>query len=88
MLDVAHLKVSANSLNINYSEELDYLFDKSDYIHYSENNGIEDINKGLNYSKDIFEILSKKNLTNKIITLEIYEQINEIKDTYNQFLTL
>ena len=88
LLDVAHLKVSANSLNINYLEEFDYLFDQSDYIHYSENNGIKDINKGLSYSKEIFKILSKKNLTNKIITLEIYDQINEIKDTYNQFLTL
>ena len=88
LLDVAHLRVSSNSLRKDYLEEFDYLFDESDYIHYSENNGTEDINKGLNYSRDNFQILSKKNLTSKVITLEIYEQIDEIKNVYNQFLTL
>ena len=86
LLDVAHLSVTCNSLNLNFKEELDYLYDETDYIHFSENNKYEDLNKGISFSDYIYSHIKFKNNTSKYITLEIYEPFIEIKKNLNYLI--
>jgi len=83
LLDVAHLKVSVNSLGLNFSHELSNLIDCSDYLHLSDNSGLRDENKQITMDSDLFSILRTKNLNKKVITLEVYEDIDKIRGTYN-----
>ena len=83
ILDVAHLKVTCNSLNLNFEQEFDRLFSKSDYIHVSDNNGLIDQNKGLRKSSDLHKILSQYTWKNKTVTIEVYDSMEEITSTYN-----
>ena len=83
ILDVAHLKVSCNSLNLNFVQEFDHLFNKSDYIHISDNNGLIDQNKGLQKSSNLYNTLSQYSFKNKTVTIEVYESMEEIINTYN-----
>ena len=71
LLDVAHLKVSANSLGLNFAQELENMINHADYIHLSNNNGIRDQNLGFWEDKSILKQLAKYNLNNKNLTLEI-----------------
>ena len=83
LLDLAHLKVSCNTLKRNFKEESSYLLDQTDYIHLSGNDGKEDSNKSLKNDKEIKNILISKNLKGKTFTLEIYENIKEILNSQN-----
>lgn len=88
LLDVAHLKVSANSLGLDLTHELSNLIDFSDYLHLSDNCGLRDENRQITKDSDLFNILRTKNLNNKVMTLEVYESIDKIKSTYNLIQTL
>ena len=83
MLDIAHLKVSCNTLKKDFKKESDYLLDQTDYIHLSGNDGMEDSNKSLINDYEIQNILKLKNFKNKTLTLEIYENIDEILNSQN-----
>ncbi len=83
MLDIAHLKVSCNTLKKDFKKESDYLLDQTDYIHLSGNDGMEDSNKSLINDYEIQNILKSKNFKNKTLTLEIYENIEEILNSQN-----
>tara|TARA_B110001450_G_C17545180_1_gene450262 strand:+ start:125 stop:967 length:843 start_codon:yes stop_codon:yes gene_type:complete len=83
ILDIAHLKVTCNSLNLDFDQEFDVLFNCSEYIHLSDNNGLIDQNKALLKTSDLYSTLSKYSFKNKIITLEVYGSINEVRRTYN-----
>ena len=83
ILDVAHLKVSCNSLNLNFELELDSLIHQTDYIHVSDNSGITDDNIGLKKDSELYSILSNYCLKNKKITLEVYDNsFREIEESY------
>ena len=82
LLDVAHLKVSVNTLNLDLFQELTTLLPISDYIHLSDNDGLHDQNKSIAKNKSLFSIINKFSLKNKCITLEIYENIDEILKTH------
>jgi len=83
ILDVAHLKVSCNSLNLNFEMELDSLIHQTDYIHVSDNSGITDDNIGLKKDSELYSILSNYSLKNKKITLEVYDNsFREIEESY------
>lgn len=83
ILDVAHLKVSCNSLNLNFEMELDSLIHQTDYIHVSDNSGITDDNIGLKKDSELYSILSNYCLKNKKITLEVYDNsFREIEESY------
>ena len=83
LLDAAHLKVSCNSLSLNFEREWKILYDKTDYIHISDNDGTKDSNQVFKTDSNLFSIL-KKNWTNgKTITIEVYSGIETIKETYN-----
>lgn len=75
LLDLAHLKVSCNTLNLNFEEEANYLINQTDYIHLSGNDGIEDSNDSLVEDDLMSNFLKNTNLKNKKITLEVYRDI-------------
>ena len=83
LLDVAHLKVSCNSLSLNFIDELNKFLIISDYLHISDNDSLNDSNKYINKKSELYSILSKHQLGSKIITLEIYDEIHKIKSSYN-----
>ena len=88
LLDVAHLYVTSNTLGKSFKKELDNYISYADYIHYSGNNKIEDLNKGSDYRTDIFSSLSQYDLSKKTITLEIYGNLDSLIYSYNKFLSL
>ena len=83
ILDIAHLKVSANSLKLNFERELESLIGESDYIHVSDNDGFTDQNLPLKKQSNLYSILSQYSLKNKIVTLEVYDTLRDIMDSYN-----
>jgi sugar phosphate isomerase/epimerase len=82
LLDVGHLYVSCNTLNLEFSNELRHLISSSDYIHISDNNGLCDENKKLTKDGRIFKELQRYDLSKKVITLEIYEDMDGLKESY------
>lgn len=83
LLDVAHLKVSCNSLNLNFEEELDFLIERSNYIHISDNDSFADQNKPLFEHSVLHNMLSKHSFKDKLVTLEVYDSVENIKKTYD-----
>lgn len=83
LIDFAHLKVSSNVLNLNLKSEIENLICKTDYIHLSDNNGNADQNKGIEKDSDIFTLMSPSDLKNKVITLEIYDSLEVIRESYD-----
>ena len=83
LLDLAHLNVSINSLNLNSDPEFNNMINSSDYIHISNNNGLHDQNNGLSKVSFIDKILRKYDLKEKTITLEIYDDIDTVIQSYN-----
>jgi sugar phosphate isomerase/epimerase len=83
LLDIGHLKVSANSLNLDFEDELNKLIAVSDYLHISDNDGLSDQNKHFSNSCSLLKILKNCNLKNKIITMEVYGNMQKIKESYN-----
>ena len=82
LLDVAHLKVSAKSLGLNWKNELEGMMDESDYIHISDNDGFHDLNNKLTKGSDLLSILKNFDTKNKDFTLEVYGDINSVKSSY------
>ena len=81
LLDLAHLKVSCNTLNLNFEKEALELINVSNYVHLSDNNGKTDSNEALTVDSDIFKLLKNQKLISKTISLEIYETIDKIKSS-------
>ena len=88
LLDLAHLKVSANTLNLNFEKEFEILFPNSNYIHLSENDGLNDLNLPLNETGNIFNLIANSNCKGKDFTLEIYSGLDDIHKSYNLLLKI
>lgn len=82
LLDIAHLKVSSSTLNLDFENELRYMINKSDYIHISDNDAFHDLNHKLDENSSLVTLLKKQDLKNKNYTLEIYDNMESIKKTY------
>jgi sugar phosphate isomerase/epimerase len=82
LLDVAHLKVSSQSLGLSFEKQLINLISKTDYIHISDNDGLHDLNNKLNRNSNLLQLLRKQDLSNKILTLEVYDDMDAIKESY------
>lgn len=82
LLDIAHLKVSVNSLNLDFESQLEKMMNETDYIHVSENDGLEDENRFFSRNSKLLNRLKGFDLKGKNITLEIYGDINSIKASY------
>lgn len=83
LLDLAHLRVSCNSLGSDYTSELKNLIDRTDYIHLSGNDGKADLNWGLTKESEIYQSLQAFDLRGKTITLETYTDLQNIKKSYD-----
>jgi sugar phosphate isomerase/epimerase len=79
LLDVAHLKVSCHSLNLDFEQELLKLAEKSDYLHISDNDGLADSNETVFAESDLGSLLKKVALEKKKITIEIYSGMDGIQ---------
>ncbi len=82
LLDVAHLKVSSKTLGLDFEDELKKMIAVSDYIHISDNDALHDLNHKLQEESTLVNLLKKQNLKNKDFTLEIYDDMDAIKETY------
>lgn len=82
LLDVGHLKVCSQTLGLDLNDELNRLFDKTDYIHISDNDGEHDQNLGLIKDTPLYECLKTKNWNGKTVTLEVYEGFPALNKTY------
>ena len=82
LLDIAHLKVSSKTLELDFEEELSYMISQSDYIHISDNDALHDLNHKLQKDSNLVKLLKKQDLKDKDFTLEIYDDMDAIKETY------
>jgi len=82
LLDVAHLKVSSATLKLDFEKQLSKLVECSDYIHISDNDSLSDSNQPLQKDSELVRNLKKYDLKNKDFTLEIYDGIESIDNTY------
>ncbi len=82
LLDIAHLKVSSHSLNQDFDSELTNMIGTTDYIHISDNDSLHDINDALIRDSDLINLLKKHNLKNKYFTLEVYNDIDKLKNSF------
>jgi len=80
LLDIAHLKVSCQTLGLSFKDQFSFLINETDYIHISDNNGRVDSNNPLKKNSELFEFLSESDLKNKIITLEVYGPLVQIHE--------
>ena len=85
LVDLAHLKVSANSLGLDFDAQSKHLLSLTDYIHISDNDGLHDQNKGLIMGSDILEVIQRYDFEPKAVTLEVYEGFERLKESYECF---
>ena len=71
LIDVAHLKVSANALNYNSKELLNSIKNETSAYHLSENNGLADTNEPITNNSWFWDYINNKA---DFITLEIYKK--------------
>ena len=82
ILDIAHLKVSCKSLKIDFEDQFRKLFNLSNYIHLSDNDGLTDSNHKINKNSDLFNFLKQFDFSNKIVTLEVYNGLNDLNSSF------
>ena len=83
LLDVAHLKVSSNSLRYDFGEQLISLSNQSDYFHISDNCGEKDSNKPLKRDSEMYDLLTGCNFNqDDSFTLEVYDDPDGLIDSY------
>lgn len=83
LLDVAHLKVSSTTIGLDFKKQFESLINYSDYLHISDNNGLEDQNLAIKSDSEMYRLLKTSDIHDKEITLEVYEDINKIRSTYD-----
>ena len=83
LIDLAHLKVSCNSLGLDFKDQASQLCDQTDYIHLSDNDGLTDSNGTLNSDSEIFGFLKGSKLKDRDFTLEVYSSFDDLKSSYN-----
>jgi sugar phosphate isomerase/epimerase len=88
LLDIAHLKVSCQTLGLDFEKEFFGLIEITDYVHISDNDGKADLNQALDANGEIYRLLKQTNLTGKTLTLELFEDLNLIKESYNLIVEL
>lgn len=88
LVDVAHLKVSCNTLGLDLKEQLCHFFDLTDYVHVSDNNGFADQNMGIDPKGTLIDHLKTQNWKSKTVTLEVYSGSDDIQSSYNTISNL
>lgn len=88
LLDVAHLKVSTSSMGIDFKSELDRLWNLTDYVHLSDNDGRSDTNLGIKSNSILLNQLRDLDFKGKTFTLEVYESMSALQESYNLLTNL
>jgi len=83
LLDVAHLKVSAKTLGLNFEDEFEKMMNVSSYIHISNNDGLHDSNNQLKKSSHLLSMINSSDTDNKDFTLEVYDGIDALKHSHD-----
>ncbi len=83
LLDIGHLQVSSKSLGLDFNHELQMLFNESDYIHISDNDALHDQHFALHEDGFLINKINTLDWNNKVVTLEVCEGIEALKETYN-----
>lgn len=78
LLDVAHLYVSAQSLNKSYEQQIQRLWPHAPYIHVSDNDGQFDQNKCFKPDSYLLTSLKRFSFSNKLVTSETYGDIEQL----------
>ena len=81
-MDVAHLKVSAKTLKLDWEEEFKHMMDVSNYVHVSNNDGFHDLNNQLTKNSILTSMLRECDTRNKDFTLEIYDGMDALKRSH------
>jgi sugar phosphate isomerase/epimerase len=89
LLDIAHLKVSSNTLGLDFGDELKAMLAASSYIHISDNDGTKDSNNMLTRS-EVYRFLEqdKSLLKDKDFTLEVYSGKEDIVESFQNLESL
>ena len=87
LLDLAHLKVSCNTLNLDFVAQSNQLIQGTDYLHVSGNDGLSDQNHGINEDENILNFLKNKSLSDKTLTIEVYNGLDSIRSSYEKLKT-
>ncbi len=88
LLDLAHLKVSAASLDLDFEAEAAELLQASDYWHVSDNDGRSDSNGPLQEGGMIHRALKACDRRPQCITLEVYSGLEELRRSRDSLRTL
>lgn len=83
LLDVAHLKVSCQSLGLDFSDQLALLMPEADYVHISDNDGMADQNNPVESGSELLREMAAYDYDRKTMTIEVYDQIENIKRSYD-----
>lgn len=86
LLDVAHLKVTCATLNLDFEAELTQAFSYSNYIHISDNDGTADSNGVYSQDSELFKLLKTFDFKGKYITLETYGGLEVVAESYQTAL--
>ena len=85
LLDVAHLKVSCNTLNLDFEKQLSSLAVQTNYIHLSDNDGLTDSNMPITENTMWLEHLKDLNLSKSYTyTVEVYGELSAIRASVNR----
>lgn len=88
LLDVAHLKVSCQTLGLDFVAQLERMIQVSDYIHISDNDGSADTNGVFRQGSALHEMLLRFDFADKHITLETYGGLGVIAESFETVKTL
>ena len=83
LLDLGHLQVSCHSLGLDFTEQLSRLIPFADYLHLSDNDTLEDRHKRISRQGKLFKALQGLDVKNKVISLEICEGLEGLKESYD-----
>ena len=82
LLDLAHLKVSANSLKLDFVSEAKKMLPLTNYVHVSDNDGFHDQNKKLEYDSNILNCLKGFDFQDGTLVIEVYEDLELVKSSF------
>ena len=73
-------------MGLDFLEQVHLLRSLTDYFHVSGNNGLADENSGIVDDEDILNALKVIDLSEAVITLEIYNGLTEVKSSYEYLI--
>lgn len=82
LFDMAHYKVSANTMKEDFKTGFAIMAESSSYWHVSDNDGVCDQNRILSVDSDILELISDLKTSPEVVTLEAKGSLSEITENH------